>query len=105
MSDAKIIQLGVGKAHISIQWGTQSLCLAAYNQDGVASPVFFGVEPLDDLLDALHEARRDLAKVEREKITFRIPPELKDALEAKARRDGLTQNAAFTEAVEDYIVG
>lgn len=86
-----------GETAIAVQWGDEQVVLGVSD-----SALLLDLEALDELLDALHQARRDLAKVERTKVIMRIPPELKDALEAKARREGLTQNAAFTEAVKEY---
>lgn len=89
-----------GKAAIAIQWGDEKVVLGASD-----SALALDLEALDNLLDALHEARRDLAREERTKVIMRIPLELKDALEAKARKEGLSQNAVFTRAIEEYLTG
>ena len=100
----KIIAVGDQGAHIAIDWGSAGLTLSTFGDEGVAEPVIFGLDTLDELLDALHEVRREISKAERISRIVRLPVTLRDALEAKARREGISQNAALIEAIERYVV-
>lgn len=67
------------------------------------SPVFFQLDVLDELLDALHEVRAEIAGTKRIARMLRLPIEMRNRLEAKVRREGGNQNAAIIEAIERYL--
>lgn len=94
----KIIE--VGDNQILIDWGSAGVMLTGFGPD---EPMVLGLDSLHDLLDALHEAHRAITRTERIKTVMRLPAAVKDALEAKARRQGISQNAALVEAIERYI--
>lgn len=97
------IQVDDQGAHISLDWGTEELELCTIGDDGFPAPAVFELETLDELLDALHQARADVAGTRRMARMLRLPIELKNRLEAKVRREGGNQNAAIIEAIEDYL--
>lgn len=90
-------------AHIALDWGTEEIEICTIGDDGFPAPAVFELETLDELLDALHEARPDVAGTRRIARMLRLPVELKTRLEAKVRREGGNQNAAIIEAIERYL--
>lgn len=94
--------VNIGDNQILIDWGSAGALLMGLGPD--ESPIVFGLDSLDELLDVLHKARREIAKVKRVARIIRLPATLNDALEEKTRREGISRNAAIIEAIESYLV-
>lgn len=98
------IEVDVEGTHIALDWGTEELELCTIGDNGFPAPAVFELETLDELLDALHQARADVAGTRRIARMLRLPIELRNRLEAKVRREGGNQNAAIIKAIERYLV-
>lgn len=87
-----------GEAALAIQWGDEKVILAASD-----SALVLDLEAIDNLLDALLEAKASFAKAERVPLYARVPPSLKARFVARATEMDLTQNAAIIAAVRTWL--
>lgn len=92
----------IGDEEILIDWGSDGMVLLGL--ESAVVPMILDLDNLDELLDALHQARREVAKVKRVARLLRLPATLNDALEERTRRQGISRNAAIVEAIESYLV-
>lgn len=93
--------VNIGDNEILIDWGSEGFVVVGLGS--AVPPMILSLDNLDELLDALHQARRETARVKRISRLLRLPANLNDALEERTRRQGISRNAAIIEAIERYL--